>query len=190
MKNSTYHFANNKTEYSRKRAYKRYLRNKSLLGNYSGYIFRQDDGKIKDLRYGGFFRLGLNGCGAVAIYNTMLALGKREELCDIMLEIELNHMLRANGLLGTSPKRLTRYFDARDIDYEIIGNFEEYKRRMNDFSISIIFIQENEGLAQHYYCILKRGENNFVTINQYYKNGFGNVNWNNKFIKAYCFKKN
>lgn len=188
MTTKNYIFAKNKTEYSRKPAFKRYEYNKSRLGKLSGYIFRQDDDKIKDFRYGGFFRLGKNGCGAIAIYNTMLALGKHEDLCDIMLEIELNHILRANGLLGTSPKKLTRFFDARDIHYEVFNSLESYKRRMNSFNISIIFVQEHHSPAQHYYCIIKRGENDFQTINQYYRNGFGKPSWNNKFLKAYCFK--
>jgi hypothetical protein len=161
--------------------------NRKTLKDYRGYIFRQDDERVRDLKYGGFLNVGQNGCGAVAVYNVMLAIGKRVDLCDVLLEFELNHIGRADGLLGTSPRRITSYFDAHGVDYTVINSFEEYKSRMNEFRISIIFMWESKSLVQHYFCIIKRGENDFVTINQHYLDTFGKLDRNFRFIKAYAF---
>ena len=168
---------------------KRDAYNRSKLKEFHGYIFRQDDERIKDLKYGAFFKVGQNGCGAVAVYNVMLEIGKPVDFCDVLLEFELNHLGRVNGLLGTSPRRLPRYFEAHGVDCEVINDFEEYKRRANDYDISIIHIREKKSLVEHYFCVLIRGENDFITINQHYSNTFGNLKWDNHFLKAYCIKK-
>ncbi len=164
--------------------------NRKTLKDYRGYIFRQNDERVRDLKYGSFLKLGQNGCGAAAVYNVMLTIGKRVDLCDVLLEFELNHIGRLDGLLGSSPRRISRYFDAHGVDYTVINSIEEYKKRMNEFGISIIFMGERKSLVQHYYCILKRGENDFVTINQHYLDTFGKPDWNNRFIKAFCFSQN
>ena len=164
--------------------------NRKILKDYRGYIFRQDDERVRDLKYGNFLKVGQNGCGAVAVYNVMLAIGKRVDLCDVLLEFELNHMGRLDGLLGTSPRRITRYFDAHGVDYTVINSFKEYKSRMNEFDISIIFMGERKSLVQHYYCIIKRGDDDFVTINQHYFDTLGKLDWNNRFLKVYCFSQN
>ena len=162
--------------------------NRSRLKGISGYIFRQDDERIKDLKYGIFFKVGKNGCGAVAAYNVMLELGKPVDFCDVLLEFELNHLGRVSGLLGTSPWRLPKYFKAHGVDCEVINDFDEYKRRANEFKISIILIREKKSLVEHYFCVLKRGEDDFITINQYYSDTFGKLKWDNHFMKAYSFK--
>lgn len=177
------------SKHKKNRLIERDAYNRSKLKEIHGYIFRQDDERIKDLKYGVFFKVGQNGCGVVAAYNVMLELGKPVDFCDVLLEFELNNLGRVSGLLGTSPHRLPRYFKAHGVECEVINDFKEYKRRANEFKISIIFIREKKSLVQHYFCVLKRVENDFITINQYYSNTFGNLKWDNHFIKAYCFKK-
>lgn len=162
--------------------------NRKTLVDYRGYIFRQDAERIKDLRYGSK-GLWYNGCGAVAAYNVMFTLGKRIDLCDILLDFELNRVGNLNAIFGTSSRRLPKFFTAHNIEFTTIKRLEEYIRRMGEFDISIIFIRAKNSPMLHYYCILKRGENDFVTINQHYQDTFGKPDWDNHFIKAFCFKK-
>ncbi len=162
--------------------------NRKTLGDYLGYIFRQDAEIIKDLRYGSK-QFWYNGCGVIAAYNVMFALGKRMDLCDILLEFELNRVGNFNALLGTSSRRLPKFFKAHGVEPIIIKRLKEFKSRIGEFEISIIFIRAKNSPILHYYCILKRGENDYVTINQCYLDAFGKLDWNNHFIKAFCFKK-
>ena len=179
---------NNISQISGKKLKERDSYNRGRFTGLTGYIFRQDDERIKDLKYGRFFKVGENGCGVVAAYNVMTELGRPVDFCDVLLEFELNKLGRVSGLLGTSPRRLPNYFKAHGVECEVIKDFEEYKRRANEFKISIIFIREKKSLVEHYFCVLKRGEDDFVTLNQYYSNSFGKLTWDNNFKTAYCFK--
>lgn len=71
----------------------------------SPYILDQDDPKIQKMRFG-IASVGHGGCGAVAIYNALVALGERPDFPQVVAGCRK----RLFGLLGMSRRAVMRFF--------------------------------------------------------------------------------
>ncbi len=81
-------------------------------------IIGQASAPLGLFRYGKF-PLSANGAEAIALYNYSIFAEKPRALADILLELEENDMLLLDGLAGTDPKALGRYFLAHGIPYKM-----------------------------------------------------------------------
>ena len=92
-----------------------------------GYIFRQSDPTVSDIRYGVSRQKVKNvGCGIVAIYNVMLSLNKPQSFAEIAAEARKLRMPWLFGFFGTKPRSLGRYFDQMGIAYSRTDSAEEF----------------------------------------------------------------
>lgn len=80
-----------------------------------------------DMRYGKY-TLGYNGCELIAVCNVMLLLGNPQPLWKIVLEAELNNMFYffKNGVFGSDPKKLRRFFSAYGLSFSYHKNQADF----------------------------------------------------------------
>jgi len=82
---------------------------------FSGYLNGQGAGNLAKLKYGNkTFKYA--GCGPIATYNALLALGVHMPVQDIARHFEIDGIL-AGGYLGTSPAAIDKFF--RDMGCEV-----------------------------------------------------------------------
>ncbi len=124
-----------------------------------GYIFRQSDPTVSDIRYGVSRQKVKNvGCGIVAIYNVMLSLNKPQSFAEIAAEARKLRMPWLFGFFGTKPRSLGRYFDKMEIPYSRTDSAEEFCGRLENCSAAIICTwndRRSEGI--HFYSIINDG---------------------------------
>lgn len=92
-------------------AIKNYLHNKKVdLSSYKdGYINDQNaNGDVAKLKFG-TRTMDRNGCGVIAVYNTMLTLGDQRDIRDIAYHFENDGQV-FGGEFGTNPHAIKRYF--------------------------------------------------------------------------------
>lgn len=97
-----------------------YRHNNSLKGP-DNYIDNQNE--YADFRYG-FASFDQVGCGVVAAYNAMLAIGKPEELAQVIYEFEKWGIEYSVGWghLGSNPRHIYRYLSRHDVRYKKINS--------------------------------------------------------------------
>ena len=116
--------------YHYKRLEKRYLHNSGLCDQLHGeYINGQGRGAVSEMMLGEN-RAANVGCECIAVYNALKRDGRECRLCDIMCQVEMNHMtwLDTGGCFGVDPRRIYRYLNAHGIDYEKHGDMEKFKQ--------------------------------------------------------------
>lgn len=69
----------------------------------SGFLSGQRVGILAQMRYG-LCSMGWNGCECIAVYNTLIYLGRTPSLADVVQRLERFRMLF--GILGCNPLRL------------------------------------------------------------------------------------
>lgn len=141
------------------------------------YINNQ--GAFFDLPYGEG-NVGLNGCGPIAVYNSLVALseidmvsGDKSLLYSTFLEV-LSYFEKngatMKGRFGTSPLAIKKFFKKKGFD---IGFFKKKTiNKLNDFSenysafISIVFNDsKNIGRGLHFICTKKNEDGTFTSHN-------------------------
>ena len=124
-----------------------------------GYIFRQSDPTVSDIRYGVSRQKVKNvGCGIVAIYNVMLSLNKPQSFAEIAAEARKLRIPWLFGFFGTKPRSLGRYFDKMEIPYSRTDSAEEFCSGLEKCSAAIICTwndRRSEGI--HFYSIINDG---------------------------------
>ena len=70
--------------------------------------------KVKKMRFG-IRSMSSNGCGPVAIYNSLISIRKPSSLARIVFELELNGLYIAEGLFGIRVSRIKEYYDYHGI---------------------------------------------------------------------------
>lgn len=170
----------------------RFAENAAALANAPEYIFSQSNAAVKELHFGRFGTVGPNGCGSVALYNALRALGKPVPYPEVIYEMERNHMLRFFGMLGASPLRFKRFFREHGFDCEAIYSYRELAERANEFRAVVVYMQYKKSLMRHYFCIIKRDDGSLATLNLSNSQGFGSIDLSKPFdghmLTAYCLR--
>ena len=170
----------------------RFAENTAALDKAPEYIFSQNNPAVKKLHYGRYGTVGANGCGSVVLYNALRALGKPVPYPEIIYEMELNHMLRFFGKLGTSPLRFSRFLREHGADCEPLYSYSELAKRIGEFKVVIMYMQYKKSLMRHYFLIIKKPDGSLATLNRGTPTGFGSIDLSKPFdahmLTAYCLK--
>ena len=107
----------------------RHYRNKRMNRGIDGYINGQGL-EVGDMRLGSS-RIEDVGCECIAVCNAMHRINRHTPLCDVICEIEMNHMtwFDLGGCLGIDPRKLYRYFDAHNVKYKTFGDMAEFEKK-------------------------------------------------------------
>lgn len=144
----------------------RYRENLRLLPRYSEYIYDQQAPNIRNLRYGGRGTVGENGCGAVALHNVMRFIGREQNFCDLLCEMEELRMPWFGARLGTKPYALGRYFVRHKIPYWKYSAPTDFKAKLLSHRIGIVCTWNPHLLGMHFYCVYySNEENKYYTAN-------------------------
>lgn len=131
-----------------------------------GYIYGQDH--YSSWKYGKEY-LHKNGCGVIALYNTLYKLGKNPSLVDLIYEFETNNGTFALGKFGSDPTHFAEYFLDKKIDYKKYYSFSSLQKAADAMSTEQMIILEfwlnpiTDGA--HYVAIEKTAKNNLIVYN-------------------------
>ncbi len=108
----------------------RYDRNKHISSKIEGYIYGQGEKLTADMLLGKS-RTADVGCECIAVYNAMQRINQYTPFCDVLLEMEMNHMtwFDLGGCLGLDPRKLYRYFDAHRVTYKKYTDMEAFQSK-------------------------------------------------------------
>ena len=143
--------------------------------NSDGYI--TDQSKYSDWSFG-FATLDKVGCEVIAVYNTMISLGKRKELYDVIYDFEmLNIDIDLGfGYLGSNPMQIYRYFVKQKMSYVAFSSINDLENVASKFGeCKIIFTSYNSysisGIhSLHTFVIIKNNNGKYYCYNGYAKN--------------------
>ncbi len=136
----------------RERIEERYRKNRDLLPDYREYIFDQNDARVRSLRFGEKYSVGDNGCGAVAVHNAMKYIGKEQDFCDVLRDMEALRMIWLGGAFGTKPWSPGRYFRQKNILYRKYKSPNDFKAALLTNDIGIVCTWNRRFQGMHFYC--------------------------------------
>lgn len=179
----------------RERIEERYRQNRDLLPEYYEYIFDQNTDRARSLRFGEKYSVGDNGCGAVAVHNAMKYIGKEQDFCDVLRDLEALRMTWLGGAFGTKPWSPVRYFRQKNILYRKYKSPNDFKAALlaNDIGIVCTWNQRFKGM--HFYCVYYSLEENKYYSANFHSDGndfrpttLEEIN-GTRFIVGYTLKK-
>lgn len=167
-------------------AVRNYYSNKSQ-NQPSGLIANQ--GKYNTWKMGNQY-LDVNGCGAIATYNVMYLLGKKQNLYDVVYYYDATGGTLLFGYLGTDPTSISSYFKNQKITCKSYSSISSLQNAANDISydkyIIMCFWNDKNDITRgaHYIAIKKFGASVYEaynsspkgasTLEYYYKNNVDN----------------
>lgn len=143
--------------------------------NADGYI--TDQSKYSDWSFG-FATLDEVGCEVIATYNTMITLGKKKELYDVIYDFEMYNIDYDLGFghLGSNPKQIYRYLDKQRLQYLSFNSIDTLQLVADSLGeCQIIFTSSNNysvaGIHSiHTFEIIKNSNGEYYSYNGYSKN--------------------
>ena len=152
----------------------------------SGYINGQSVHDCSKMRYG-VKTLSYNGCGPIAMYNTLLLHGKRTQLKDIIRYSERNGGLWWDGLFGTKPESVPLFLLSVGIKTKSYYLTKSVDRDRKPGSIFILCYAHSAGM---HYIAVKSLKNGTLDVYNRYSNNLKlyNVSSVQSLIKADGFK--
>ena len=81
-----------------------------------------------------------NGCGVIALYNTMQLLGKPQALGKIEDEVALLDGMMLYGLLGVDPYVINLYFAEHNVESVMYSWYNAFARDVSEGSIVIVLL--------------------------------------------------
>ncbi len=150
----------------------RYRDNLNRLPEYRDYIFYQWNKKVADLSFGKRGHIGREGCGAVAIHNVMKFIGREQNFCDVLRDMELLRMPWLGAKFGTKPLSLGRYFSRHKIPYWKYSAPVDFKAALLTHKIGIVCTWNRRFYGMHFYCVYyDPAENAYYSANFYTPGG-------------------
>lgn len=147
--------------------------NRRMLPQYSDYIFDQNAPRVEKLAYGRRGHIGREGCGAVAIYNVMKFIGREQDFCEVLREMEELNMTWLGARFGTKPLSLGRYFHRHNIPYSKYHSPNDFKAALLTNRIGVVNTWNPRFWGMHFYCIYYSAEENtYYTANFHSAKGF------------------
>jgi len=147
---------------------------KEKLWSPGGYIERQSE--LGALRFGKSFTMAYGGCGLIALYNALVALGQ-EPSYDDFLGLATDLQCRGVawfGKYGIHPSALRRWLKKHDYSVKRLGVTEEsFAQNEENYKVFIVTVLNGTGLRNwvHTVCIT-RVEAGFVVHNGPYEEAF------------------
>ena len=142
-----------------------------------GYIEKQSE--LEELRFGKAYTLAYGGCGLIALYNTLVALGE-EPSNDIFLKLAEDLQRRGaawGGKYGIHPTSIRRWFQKHGYKVQKIPVSEEsFAKNEADYKVFVVTVLNGAGLKNwvHTVCITKETAG-FVVHNGPYRESFATL---------------
>lgn len=127
--------------------------------SFTGYINNQKIGNASQIKFGAFYS-SFNGCGWIAVYNTLLNLGGFSHPANIVHELEGGALL--HGALGVSPITVRDYF--RNRGYRAVLCLDNFDSNAKSGDASILMYLHPDGA---HYIALKWTGSEYRTYNVY-----------------------
>ena len=144
-----------------------------LLPQYTEYIFDQNAPQVEKLSFGKRGHIGREGCGAVALHNVMRFIGKEQNFCDVLRDMEELDMTWLGARFGTKPLSLGRYFRRYHVPYRRLFSPADFKAALLTNRIGIVNTWNPRFWGMHFYCIYYSSEENtYYTANYHASSGF------------------
>lgn len=126
---------------------------------FSGYLNGQGVGELSGLKYG-LRTFKDDGCGPIAVYNAMLALGDHMSIQDIIRHCETDGVM-AGGYFGTSPIAIDEFFKNRGYTAKTyfgakVSSKRDYDRIFEDHTAAIFAFYHGPALfkGSHFVAIV------------------------------------
>lgn len=142
-----------------------------------GYIEKQSE--LTALRFGKAYTLAYGGCGLIALYNTLVALGEKPSN-DIFLKLAEDLQRRGaawGGKYGIHPAAIRRWFRKHGYQVQRIPVSEEsFAKNEADYKVFVVTVLNGAGLKNwlHTVCIT-REQVGFVVHNAAYREAFATL---------------
>ena len=157
-------------------------KNRTLLNSKTSFFvpgrFIEKQAQWEVVLFGKKTAIKQSGCGALASYNALVALGEKP---DVDTLVELIRCLETKGVVmggmfGVSPLAIRRYFTGRNfIVREYKGKSKEKMEHLGAASDAIIVIAFNSrndlSAGAHYICITKKEDGTYAAHNTYCYDG-------------------
>ena len=137
-----------------------YLHNKNVdLSSYKdGYINDQNSGEVSKLKFG-VSTMDNNGCGVIATYNAMKALGNKKDIRDIAYYFE-NDGQALGGLFGTNPYAIKRYFEREGYKVKSLEGEKITKEKLPEADAYIISFWNSDNAMDALHTVAMRKTKN------------------------------
>ena len=159
-----------------------YAANKEVLAKeklwpQGGYIENQS--KLHALKFGKAYTMAYGGCGLIAIYNTLVALGEKPSN-DVFLELSADlerHGVAWGGKFGTHPAAIRRWFARHGYGVQRISVSEEsFAQNETNYKVFVVKVLNGAGVKNgtHTVCITREATG-FVVHNGPYSDVFATL---------------
>ncbi len=103
-------------------------RQEETTGRYTGDEYIDDQHSVEGFKLG-FSDFSGVGCEVISVYNLMIAIGQPKKLSEVIKDFEIWGIEYSVGWgsLGSSPRKIYRYFKRHGIKYEKYSNFTKFK---------------------------------------------------------------
>lgn len=132
------------------------------------YIYGQDTNGYGDWKYG-VKKVRENGCGPIAVYNTMKKVSTRQDFVDVIYEMEKNSGTLLMGCCGADPTHMAEYFDNHDVKNDYYISLSSMQKAMDNMTTNQMAIAcywtNKEFTNAHYVAIEKNSSNKFEVYN-------------------------
>ena len=114
----------------------------SIYTKSEGYIYVQNHSPCNYTPFG-FGTYVKNGCGVIAVYNTMQLLGQKETLAVIDTEIFIRNGYSLGGLLGVTRGSIRSYFQDQGISCTGYATYAALSQNVREGSVIIVMVLNN-----------------------------------------------
>lgn len=136
-----------------------YIHNKKVdLSSYNdSYINDQNTGAVSKLKFG-VSTMDNNGCGVIATYNAMKALGNKKDIRDIAYYYESDGQA-LGGLFGTNPYAIKRYFENEGYKVKSIEGEKITKEKLPEADAYIVTFWNSDNAMDAMHTVAMRKKN-------------------------------
>jgi len=129
------------------------------------YINDQNSGPVSNLKFGNRY-MDYNGCEIIAVYNTLLTLGKKEDIRDLAFHFE-NDGQMLGGEFGTNPYAALRYFENKGYDVKTVKGEDIVNKKPPKADAYILSYWNTDNVmdALHTVAIRKENDGSFTFYN-------------------------
>lgn len=139
-------------------------------GPYNSKEYIENQAKWNGVKFGNNGNMSSSGCGIIATYNALFALGEdvsAQSMVDLISGYEQNGAV-FGGLLGTSPYQIEKYFEEKG--YEVIVTRSREEEIINDIGersdtvIATVYNDQNDIMGQLHTVSITKDEDGRYSI--------------------------
>ncbi|MEG2521231.1 MAG: hypothetical protein RSA86_07850, partial [Christensenellaceae bacterium] len=121
----------------------------SMLLSNNGFIGEQGNERYKDIKFGPKGNVNQNGCGAIAVQNMNLMLGKKSNFIDVVNQFnqDSDESTILGGIVGGNPKYLKSIYEDQGYQVKEVRRAEELPKDGSKFMLLSFY---KDPIGAHY----------------------------------------